>query len=134
MMASPLLVSLVTGWIREGAANAILNGIRTEAIARQALAATLLPRELILAHPEGLHVWLRLPSSWQRQEFVTYVRTQGLALVPSDAFVAESGSAIPNAVRVALGVSPDHGRLAGALKTLGLALKTQPPLGFGLVV
>jgi DNA-binding transcriptional MocR family regulator len=134
MMASPLLVSLVTGWIRDGAANAILTGIRTEAIARQALAATLLPRELTAAHPEGLHIWLRLPSTWQRQDFVTYVRTQGLALVPSDAFVAEQGRVIPNAVRIALGVSPDHGRLAGALKSLAQALKTQPPSGFGLVV
>jgi DNA-binding transcriptional MocR family regulator len=134
MMASPLLVSLVTGWIRDGAANAILTGIRTEAIARQALAAALLPRELTAAHPEGLHIWLNLPSTWQRQDFVTYVRTQGLALVPSDAFVAEAGRIIPNAVRIALGVSPDHGRLAGALKSLALALKTQPPSGFGLVV
>lgn len=134
MMASPLLVSLVTNWIREGAANAILNGIRIEAVARQALASHLLPRELCAAHPEGLHLWLKLPSYWQRQDFVTYIRTQGLALVPSDSFIATPGGNVPNAVRVALGVSPDHGRLTSALKALAQALKTQPPPGFGLVV
>jgi DNA-binding transcriptional MocR family regulator len=134
MMPSPLLVSLVTGWIRDGAASAILAGIRTEAVARQALAANLLPRELCAAHPEGLHIWLTLPSAWPRQDFVSYVRTQGLALVPSDGFIAASSAPVPNAVRVALGVSPDHGRLTAALKTLAQTLKRPPPSGFGLVV
>jgi DNA-binding transcriptional MocR family regulator len=134
MMASPLLVSLVTGWIRDGTANAILAGIRTEAVARQALAANILPHEFCAAHPEGLHLWLTLPSNWQRQDFVNYVRTQGLALVPSDAFVATQGGVVPNAVRVALGVSPDHGRLSTALRSLALALRAQPPSGFGVVV
>lgn len=134
MMGSPLLVSLVTGWIRDGTANAILAGIRAEAVARQALAASILPRELVACHPEGIHIWLSLPSHWPRQEFVNYVRTQGLALVPGDAFVATPGSTIPNAVRVALGVAADHGRLGQALKALALALKTQPANGFGDIV
>jgi DNA-binding transcriptional MocR family regulator len=134
MMPSPLFVSLVTNWIREGTAGAILAGIRTEAMARQALAANILPRELIAAHPEGLHIWLTLPSMWGRQDFVAYIRTQGLALVPSDSFIAETGHIVPNAVRVALGVSPDHGRLSTALKSLAQALKTQPAQSFGLVV
>jgi DNA-binding transcriptional MocR family regulator len=134
MMASPLLVSLVTGWIRDGAASAILTGIRTEAVARQALAAGIISRDLVAAHPEGLHLWLNLPRFWQRQDFVTYVRTQGLALVPSDAFVASPGGSAPNAVRVALGVSPDHGRLTAALRSLDLALKTQPRADFANVV
>jgi DNA-binding transcriptional MocR family regulator len=134
MMASPLLVSLVTGWIRDGSAAAILAGIRTEAMARQALAAGILPRELMAAHPEGLHVWLTLPPAWHRQDFTAYVRTQGLALVPADAFIAPSGMAVPNAVRIALGVSPDHAKLTQALKSLAQALKTQPAGGFGTVV
>jgi DNA-binding transcriptional MocR family regulator len=134
MMASPLLVSLVTGWIRDGSAAAILAGIRTEAMARQALAAAILPRELCTAHPEGLHIWLTLPAAWHRQDFTAYVRTQGLALVPSDAFIAPSALAVPNAVRVALGVSPDHGKLSQALKSLAQALKTLPAGGFGIVV
>jgi DNA-binding transcriptional MocR family regulator len=134
MMASPLLVSLVTGWVRDGTAAAILAGIRAEAVARQALAAAILPRELTAAHPEGLHIWLTLPSFWPRQDFVSYIRTQGLALVPSDAFTTSSNAVIPNAVRVALGVAADHGRLTQALRLLATTLKTQPPPGFGHVV
>lgn len=134
MMASPLLVSLVTGWVRDGSAAAILAGIRAEAVARQALAASILPRELTAAHPEGLHIWLTLPSFWPRQDFVSYIRTQGLALVPSDAFIASPGGMVPNAVRVALGVAADHGRLTQALRLLATTLKTQPQSGFGHVV
>jgi DNA-binding transcriptional MocR family regulator len=134
MMASPLLVGLITGWMRDGTAGAILAGIRKEAVARQALAAGLLPRQYSAAHPEGLHIWLTLPPNWQRQNFVTYVRAQGLALVPSDAFNAAVGTALPNAVRVALGVSPDHGRLTAALKLLAQAFKLEEPPGFSDVV
>ena len=134
MMASPLLVSLVTGWIRDGTAGAILAGIRAEAAARQAMAAALLPRELVTANPEGLHIWLSLPAAWPRQDFVDYVRTQGLALVPADAFLASAGQPVPNAVRVALGVAADHGRLDAALRALAAALKTQPGGKFGHVV
>jgi DNA-binding transcriptional MocR family regulator len=134
MMASPLLVNLITGWIRDGSAGDILAGIRTEAVARQALAAALLPREFCTAHPEGLHIWLKLPANWQRQSFVTYIRAQGLALVPSDAFNAAFDTPLPNAVRVALGVSPDHGRLAAALKLLAQALKLEHPPGYHDIV
>jgi DNA-binding transcriptional MocR family regulator len=134
MMASPLLVSLVTGWIRDGTAGAILNGIRAEAAARQAMAGSILPRELVTANPEGLHIWLSLPAFWPRQDFVSYIRTQGLALVPADAFAAGAEQAVPNAVRVALGVAADHGRLEGALRALAAALKTQAGSRFEHIV
>jgi DNA-binding transcriptional MocR family regulator len=134
MMASPLLVSLITGWIRDGSAADILGGIRVESAARQVLAASLLPREFCTAHPEGLHIWLNLPPSWQRQSFVTYIRAQGLALVPSDAFNAAPEGDLPNAVRVALGVSPDHGRLTAALKLLAQVLnQEESPVFYDIV-
>jgi DNA-binding transcriptional MocR family regulator len=134
MMASPLLVSLVTGWIRDGTAGAILAGIRAEAASRQAMARAILPRAFVTAHPEGLHVWLSLPTHWPRQDFVSYIRTQGLALVPADAFTASADQPIPNAVRVALGVAADHGRLESALRALASALKAQPGSRFEHVV
>ncbi|HQT47199.1 MAG TPA: PLP-dependent aminotransferase family protein, partial [Acidocella sp.] len=72
MMASPLLVSLVTGWVRDGTAQAVLEAIRAEAVARQALAATVLPRQQMAASPEGLHLWLSLPSHWRAAYFDGY--------------------------------------------------------------
>ncbi len=132
MMASPLLLGLVTLWIREGVAGAVRDGIRREAAARQAIARAMLPPGSFAAHPEGLHVWLSLPSYWSRPAFVAYVRDRGLALVPSDAFQV-SGLA-PNAVRVALGVAPDRERLAEALGAITEALRQKMPSSFADVV
>lgn len=134
MMASPLLVSLITGWIRDGTAQAILAGIRAEAVARQALCAALLPRARITANPEGLHVWLGLPGHWGAQEFVGYVRGQGLALVPAEAFTAAPGGTVPNAVRLALGATADHGRLESALRALAAAMASDHGHGFANIV
>jgi DNA-binding transcriptional MocR family regulator len=133
MMASPLLVSLVTGWIRDGTAQAILAGIRAEAVARQALAARLLPRGDFQAHPEGLHLWLTLPPPWSAPAFCAYVRGQGLALVPADAFRA-GDAPVPNAVRMALGVAADHARLEAALRAVATAMQTVPAMGFAHIV
>ncbi|MDE8347061.1 MAG: PLP-dependent aminotransferase family protein [Acidocella sp.] len=134
MMASPLLISLITGWIRDGTAQAILEGIRAEAVARQALCAALLPRRHITTNPEGLHVWLSLPAPWAVPDFVTHVRAQGLALVPANAFTAAPGGVVPNAVRLALGATADHGRLEAALRALGLAIASPPIHGFANIV
>ncbi len=134
MMPSPMLVTLLTGWVRDGTATAILGGIRAEAEARQTLASRILPGEFFAANRQGLHLWLTLPSYWQRQDFLTYIRTQGLALVPADAFTTTPGMAIPNAMRVALGVAADHGRLEIALRALSRALQTLPTPEYGHIV
>jgi DNA-binding transcriptional MocR family regulator len=136
MMASPLLTSLVTEWVRDGVASDVLAGIRTEAIARQTLARATLPATLAVGHPQGLHVWLNLPPHWERGDFVTYVRHQGLALVPSDAFhvPGEGGGPLPNGVRVALGVAASRERLNEALRALSDALRQHLPKMFAEIV
>ena len=136
MMASPLLVSLVTEWIREGAAAAILAGIRAEAAARQRMARAFLPASLTASHPEALHVWLTLPLHWTCSEFVAYVRHHGLALVASDAFHVPGGNPLPlpNGVRVSLGVAASQDRLQEALRALAHALEQRLPTMFASVV
>ena len=136
MMAAPLLISLVTEWIRGGVAADILAGIRAEATARQRLARAFLPGELALAHPEGLHVWLTLPPHWRCADFVTYVRHQGLALVASDAFHVAGGdpTPLPNAVRLALGVASSQERLRESLGAVADALGQRMPALFASIV
>ncbi|MFL1877211.1 PLP-dependent aminotransferase family protein, partial [Hansschlegelia beijingensis] len=64
-----------------------------------------------------LHVWLPLPSRWNRHRLIETARAQGLGVTSSDAFLAGGGDA-PEAVRIALGGVPERARLAGALRTL----------------
>ncbi len=115
LMTAPLMTALATHWIRIGAAEEILLGVRAEAGLRQALAAAILPQALP-AHLHALHVWLPLPPHWGGNRLVEAARRQGLGVTHAEAFTADG--AAPDAVRLSLGGVPDRAKLAAALKTL----------------
>lgn len=131
-MASPLLSGLVAGWIREGTAAAILAAIRAEAAARQRLAREILPEGSFDAHPEGLHLWLRLPAHRDRHGFTAQMREGGLALVPSDAFVVDGPA--PQAIRIALGAASDRDGLRLALQAVATAYDQPGGMPFADIV
>ncbi|HVJ34559.1 MAG TPA: PLP-dependent aminotransferase family protein [Terriglobia bacterium] len=125
-MAPPLMVALASEWIRSGEALEILTALRQEAMARQRLAADLLPPDLVQTAPEAHHLWLKLPANWSRAAFVSRLQSQHLALVPSDAFLAPgegSAAAAPEAVRLCLGSAPDQRLLHHALSILAATLR-----------
>lgn len=127
-MPPPLSVATASAWISDGTAESILRGVRAEAVARQQLAARLLPRALVSAKAEGHHLWLGLPPGWTEADFVAAARRAGAALVPGSAFaVGEAGGCH---VRVALGAAPDHVSLSLALENIAelLADTTPQPL------
>jgi DNA-binding transcriptional MocR family regulator len=130
-MASPLLAGVVAAWLRDGTAGRILAAILHESVVRQSLARELLPAGAFDAHPEGLHLWLRLPPRWGRHDFVAQARQRGLAVVPSDAFAV--GADMPDAVRVALGAAPSRAALRAALGALAVLL-AQPGPAFSEIV
>jgi DNA-binding transcriptional MocR family regulator len=101
VMASPITNALVTRWVGDGTAWAVLEAIREESIARQALAARHLARHALQAQPEGFHFWLPLASGWSVVEFASYLRTRGVGVVASAAFATDADP--PDAVRVCLG-------------------------------
>ncbi|MEA1648684.1 PLP-dependent aminotransferase family protein [Nitrospirillum sp. BR 11164] len=129
-MASPLTAALATRWIEEGTAARVLEAIRREAAARQALAAGILPRDAVSADPEGFHLWLRLSPPWTRGEFTARLRTVGVGVVASDAFALDTP---PEAVRLGLGASASRDDLAQSLRIVA-DLLGQPPAMSSLVV
>jgi DNA-binding transcriptional MocR family regulator len=132
LMLSPVMAALVTGWIGQGAAEALCEGIRREILARQEIVRELLPADSFAAHPEAPHVWLTLPPSWHRMAFSAYVRGLGLAVAPSDPFaVAEPA---PNAVRIGLGAAESTSVLRTALRSVAMVLRTEAPPELGAVV
>lgn len=138
LMASPLLTGLTTACIRDGTAATVVRAIRRECAARQRIAREVLPVGSFDAHPEGLHLWLRLASRWDRLGFLAHLRRQGgLAVVPSDAFAvgrADGLSLPPDAVRVSLGAAPSREGLRGALQFVAAALREEAPRPFSEVV
>ena len=101
VMASPITNALATRWIADGSAMAMLEAIRDESMARQALAAAHLAKHAVVTQPEGFHLWLPLSSSWSVVEFASFLRTQGVGVVASAAFSTDGDP--PDAVRICLG-------------------------------
>jgi len=101
VMASPVTSALVTRWVRDGTAEAVLEAVRGEAIARHELATRHLGRYGIAAQPEGFHLWLPLDAAWSAVEFASYLRMHGVGVVASAAFSTDGNP--PDAVRVCLG-------------------------------
>ena len=132
LASSGLLSGIVTAWIKSGQASEILAAVRAEAVGRQVIARSFLSEADADAHPEGLHMWLRLPAHWQAPAFAAYVRKQGLSIVPEDAFSLDPGGR--RAVRIALGAAPDRTRLGEALRAVSAALSHHLPEAYGSVV
>jgi DNA-binding transcriptional MocR family regulator len=79
----------------------------------------------IAAHPEGLHIWLTLPSHLNRLDFTSLIRRQGLALVPSDAFLVAAGA--PNAIRICIGAADSRADLYDAIRLIADAFEAGDP-------
>jgi DNA-binding transcriptional MocR family regulator len=126
VMASPLSAALATRWIEDGTADSILRFIRTEAAARQALVAEVLPAGSYKSDPISFNIWLPLANGWTRSTFGTQMRASGIGVVASDAFTVD-GTA-EEAVRVCLGGPIRRETLKGGLEFMGHALEGSPEM------
>ncbi|MGA0606667.1 PLP-dependent aminotransferase family protein [Phenylobacterium sp. VNQ135] len=115
LMTAPLMAAVAATWIREGAAQTLLNAVRAEAIARRALAAEALPAAIGAA--ESLHVWLPLTPRASPDALRRTAQERGLSLITSEAFATSPEA--PNGVRISLGGVSKRTALADALRRLG---------------
>ena len=121
-MPPPLMVALVTHWLRSGTADQIVTAIRNESSGRQQLASKILKGLSFAASPGGHHLWLTLPRQWNCNDFVSHVLRDGLAVVGGDAFAVNASA--PHSVRVSLGAARNRAELAQALHVLANALRS----------
>lgn len=126
-MRTPLAAALVTQWIRDGSASALLDGVRAESRERQRIAGQFLGIPVLgqCESRQGIHLWHVLPSYWQADELAAAARLEGLAVTPSTAFVGGK-TGTPNAIRICLGEGNDRMRLTSALKRLSRLLARIP--------
>ena len=110
-------------WIRDGAAERLLAGVRAEARARRAIAAEVLPQAQ--GADEGVHVWLGLPGGWDPRRVRALAVARGLSLVAADAFAATSDH--PNGLRISLGGPAKASVLREALVNVAALLTDAPP-------
>ncbi|HEX2559953.1 PLP-dependent aminotransferase family protein, partial [Phenylobacterium sp.] len=114
LMPSPLMSAVVTAWIREGTAEALLAGVRREARARRQLAAEILPAAV--GSSDNIHVWMPLSKGWSPERLGQAAHARGLSLVGADTFAA--GADFDNGVRISLGATAKRAALADALKAV----------------
>lgn len=131
VMAPPLSMAIATEWIADGTADALVSFIREESRARQQLAAQALGPTSYLAAPEGFHLWLPLPEGWSRVSFATHLRSSGIGVVTSDAFLV--GGPAVEAVRICLGGTASRAEVSHAMELVGAAL-SHPPAIYSSIV
>src|SRR5207237_10699456 len=78
VMAPQVNVARVTNWILDGTLNRLAAGVRAEAAARMKEAATILGHTGVHFHPEGYHLWLRLPDGMDAGRIAAQAIAAGL--------------------------------------------------------
>lgn len=132
LMPSPLLISMVTQWILDGTAQALLHGVQEEARARRAIARHALSG-LRADRCDGVHLWHLLPKHWTAEAFVQAARAEGVTVAPSTAFAASS-PVISQAIRISLGAVDTRTQLTTALRKLDRMLIQESPYQSQVVV
>jgi DNA-binding transcriptional MocR family regulator len=131
-MATPLMAEVAARLISTGKAARLAAQQREEAVARQAIARRVLADLDFAGPPTSMHVWLRLPEPWRREEFTAIARTRGVGVAPAEAF-AVGRAPVPHAARLGLSAAHDRTELEAALTTLAEILREPPDTGSALV-
>ena len=123
-MAPPLMVELVTRWIRSGAAARLATEKREEAIRRLALARAALGNVCALP-ASSYHFWLPLPESWRAGEFAAEALRRGVAVTPGTAFSVDRVPPL-NGLRVCISPPDSATAVERGLKILAGLLAEEP--------
>jgi len=108
---------IIGRWIDDGTATRLIDALRKEIEARQAIAGELFEGFKVRGHPSSFHLLLDLPAPWRRDEFVAAALARGIRINSLASFAIEPEKA-PEAVRISLAAAPDRATLGEALETL----------------
>lgn len=106
-MTAPINVAVMSELVANGSAEAIIQAVRAETRARQSLVTDKLAHANPRALPEGLQVWLTLPTDRPREQFAGGVLARGIEISTSDTYFFGTTTA-PNAIRFGTGTAPDR--------------------------
>jgi DNA-binding transcriptional MocR family regulator len=123
-MATPILAEIASRWIDDGTALTLLKWQMKALGRRNALAAQVLGDIDFFASPNGMHIWLPLPHSWNEEAFVAHARLNGVAVAPGSSFALSDPVKSPG-VRVCLGATSETALQRG-LEVIARLAKNQP--------
>lgn len=121
LMAPPLMGALASRWIADGTLADLTRAIRAENAARQRVAAQALDDAYYWADPHGHHLWLHLKDDHDARALALRADETDLPVVAAAEFAPAgdaTGAPLGKAVRVSLGLAPDHATLRNRLARL----------------
>jgi len=132
-IAPPIAVEIACRWIRDGAAERILDDLRRESAWRRNRVLKALDRWDVDCAPGALHAWLHLPEPWRSTDFTAEAKRRGLGITPAEAF-SVGRRAPAHAIRACFGPLPSRAALDKALTILTEMLEDRPLQAFGSIV
>ena len=119
--AAAASAELVRLWLVDGTMHRLTDGVRQEAVARQALATKHLKAARFFSRPDALYLWLDLGSAWLQDDFVEAARGRGVIVRPGRLF-ATNPERSPNFVRIVVGSPDTREELDRAMAVIGRLL------------
>ncbi|WP_130929724.1 PLP-dependent aminotransferase family protein [Pseudomonas sp. Sample_20] len=110
-----VMTAIACGWLDDGTVTVLEEQKRSDAMARQTLAAEVLKGLRYIAHPASYFLWLPLPEDVRADQIVVELMHQQISVTSAEPFSLSANT--PHAIRLALG-SVDMKVLRQALFTV----------------
>ncbi|KAB2723044.1 PLP-dependent aminotransferase family protein [Brucella intermedia] len=122
-----LMGEMASRWIEDGTAGELIEIQRSELRSRQAQVTDILGSHVAGNNPLSLCAWLKIPRNWSEDGLVRALANKGVAVTPSDPFVAgaDRGS---GGIRICLGGRLSRPALRTALETIRETFAQLPPV------
>ncbi len=122
-----LMGEMASRWIEDGTATELIEIQRSELRSRQAQVTEILGSHVAGNNPLSLCAWLKIPRNWSEDGLVRALANKGVAVTPSDPFVAgaDRGS---GGIRICLGGRLSRPALQTALETIRETFAQLPPV------
>jgi len=122
-----LMGEMASRWIEDGTAAELIEIQRSELRSRQAQVTDILGSHVAGNNPLSLCAWLKIPRNWSEDGLVRALANKGVAVTPSDPFVAgaDRGS---GGIRICLGGRLSRPALQTALETIRETFAQLPPV------
>ncbi len=128
-MASPLMVEIISGWIKDGNAHRLVALQARKIAQRESIVRKFLKSFDVRSHPHCPHVWLSLPSSIRESEAVMGLSRRGIDVTPGEYFSVKTGF-MPGCLRLCFGQIEDLNVLEKICRSI-VRMLSEPPSMFG---
>lgn len=122
-----LLSEMASRWIEDGTAAELVEIQRAELRARQAQVTEILGAHVAGSNPLSLCAWLKIPRNWPEDGLVRALASKGVAVTPSDPFVAGTDRD-KGGIRICLGGRLSRSAFQSALETIRETFAQLPPV------